>query len=55
MPSALGPAARAVSSAIAAVQANAAALANGALTHAFELDRLSGRIPAPQYCRVLSR
>ena len=43
MPSAPGPAANAVSSARAdrAVQAPAAALANGALAHAFELDSLT--------------
>src|ERR1700751_1381801 len=42
-PSAPGPAARAISSGHggAAVQANAAALANGALAHAFELDSLT--------------
>ena len=41
------------------VQANAAALANGALAHAFELDaltpRVPGPIPAPPYCRPPSR
>ena len=42
------------------VHANAAALANGALAHAFELDslrraRVPGPIPAPRCCRRLLR